>query len=705
LAEGNGPEAVEGAAPKTRSEPAGAVFISYASQDAAAAQRIAAALRAAGIEVWFDQSELRGGDAWDQSIRKQIKTCALFLPIVSRNTHERDEGYFRLEWKLAVDRCHSMAADKAFLLPVLIDDTRADDERVPERFREVQWMRLSGEGIPPTLVERVQRLLSGELLHAPTSIVSEPARVSAAPTAGQRAPVSWPAKAALILAIAGVLVALVYLVAIRLPLSKRGGQTESASPASAAQAVPATAFNPPPHSIAVLPFVNMSGDPKQDYFSDGVSEELLNVLSRLNELQVVARTSSFSFKGKDVDVSVIARQLNVSAVLEGSVRRAGNTVRITVQLINAASGYHIWSQTYDRKLTDILKVQSDVATSVAQRLKVQLVSDELEKLEVGGTKNPEAYDAYLRGKQLLLRGDTDEAGDIANIVAFDEAIKLDPGYALAYAGRASAVGNFAIFNAKPGERADLREQARAAAERAVALAPDIGETHIVLAQIRALLLLDYAGAAPEFERALALKPGSAQVQSAFAAFSSLLGQHEPAVEAARRAVLLNPLDVGVHIMLGQCLLEARRYKEALGVLEGAKSLSPGSHYVQSLITEALLASGRVQQAQQLCESRTTPIDEDFRHHCLALAYHALGRQADASEELERLRTLNGDASAYGFAEIYAQWGDKSKSLQWLGTAEQLRAPSLQLLRVDWQLDPIRNEPVFKSIEARTIVAP
>jgi len=682
-----------------------AVFLSYASQDAEAAGHLCFALRAAGVEVWFDQSELRGGDAWDASIRRQIKTCALFIPMISKNTHARGEGYFRLEWKLAVDRSHLMASDLPFLLPVVVDDTPDQEDRVPDRFREVQWTRLPG-GVPPAaFVERVQRLLAGGLSQGPTTTVSEAAAlVSAAPTTRQHVLASWPSKGTLVLTIAVGVGALAYLGANRLLPFRRDAAVEAVS-APTAQSASATAFNPPPHSIAVLPFVNMSGDPKQDYFSDGISEELLNALSRLNELQVVARTSSFSFKGKDVDVAVIARQLNVGAVLEGSVRRAGNTIRITVQLINAVSGFHIWSQTYDRKLTDILKIQTDVATSVAQRLKVQLVSDELTKIEAGGTKNPEAYDAFLRGKQLLLRGDTDEAGDMANIVAFDEAIKLDPGYALAYAGRAAAVANFAIFNAKPGEREGLREQARAAAERAVALAPELGETHISLAQILAFLLLDYAGAAPEFERALALKPGSAQVQSAFAGFSSLLGHHEPAVAAARRAVLLNPLDVGVHTMLGQCLLEAHRYKEALGALEDAKALSPGSHHVQTLITEALLASGRVQQAQQLCESRTTPIDEDFRHHCLALAYHALGRQQDASKELERLRTLNGDASAYGFAEIYAQWGDKAKSLQWLSTAEKQRAPGLQLLRVDWQLDPIRDEPAFKSIEARTIVAP
>src|SRR5437868_3723007 len=148
--------------PKPASAPTRAVFLSYASQDAEAAQRICEALRAAGIEVWFDQSELRGGDAWDQSIRKQIKNCALFMPIISHATHDRHEGYFRLEWKLPVDRSHLMDAEMAFLLPVVIDDTREDDERVPERFREVQWARLPGGETPPELVKRIQHLLSGE---------------------------------------------------------------------------------------------------------------------------------------------------------------------------------------------------------------------------------------------------------------------------------------------------------------------------------------------------------------------------------------------------------------------------------------------------------------------------------------------------------------------------------------------------------------
>src|SRR5580658_2786307 len=228
--------------PRTEARtPAGAVFLSYASEDAAPAKRICDALRAAGIEVWFDQSELRGGDAWDQSIRKQIKTCALFLPVISHTTHDRREGYFRLEWKLAVDRSHLMDADKAFLLPVIIDDTRDDDERVPERFREVQWTRLPDGVTPAAFVERVQRLLSGEPALGPTKTTSATARVSAAPTTQKPVLTSWRSKAALLVPIALVAVAFGYLVASRFVLSKRGADVGAAAP-PVAQSTPAIAF-------------------------------------------------------------------------------------------------------------------------------------------------------------------------------------------------------------------------------------------------------------------------------------------------------------------------------------------------------------------------------------------------------------------------------------------------------------------------------
>jgi TolB-like protein len=679
-------------------DPGKAVFLSYASQDAVAAGSICKALRAAGIEVWFDQSELRGGDAWDQSIRRQIKTCTLFLPIISRNTHDRDEGYFRLEWKLAVDRCHLMAADKAFLLPVVIDDTRDDDERVPERFREVQWTQLPGGVTPAAFVERVRLLLSGELSQEPKGPASEAVRLSVAPTAGLPLRVSWRSKAALIAMIAVAVVALGYLVANRHVLSKRGAEV-GAVPGSAAQSAPSIAFNPPPHSIAVLPFVNMSGDQAQEYFSDGITEELLDTLSRIEQLQVAARTSSFSFKGQTVDTSTIARKLNVGALLEGSVRRAGNTVRITVQLIDPVSGFRVWSQTFDRDLSNILQVQTEVATAVAQQLKVKLAGTESAKLEVGGTTNPDAYDAYLRGEQLYnsdLRG---QEGWRTALAYFDKAIALDPNYASAYTGRARAFGHAAIASAAPEERATLRKQAIAAAERAVALAPSSGEAHSVLASIRSFILLDFSGAAPEHDRAMALAPGSAQVQRRFGGFASLIGNHDTGITALRRAVALDPQNFLVHTHLGMGLLEAGRYDEALAAFRAAATLIPASHEVEGLTVETLLDAGESERARSLCASSATPLDDEDRLSCLARAYYALDRRPDAQGELSKLRALGGDRLAYVYAKIYACWGDSASALRWLSRAEQLLDSNLQSLRVEPCFRAIRDEPQYKAIEA------
>jgi TolB-like protein/tetratricopeptide (TPR) repeat protein len=663
-------------------EPSHAVFLSYASQDAQAAQKICEALRAAGIEVWFDQSELRGGDAWDTSIRKQIKTCALFLPVISHTTHDRVEGYFRLEWKLGVDRSHLISADQAFLLPVVIDDTRDNDERVPERFRDVQWTRLPGGVTPSAFVERVRRLLSGEPSQGPTRAASAAAHVSAAPATRKPVLPFWRLKAALLVTIAVAIAALGYLVANRLVLSKRG-----------AEVVPATAFTPPPHSIAVLPFVNLSGDKDQEYFSDGLTEELLNSLAEINGLQVAARTSAFSFKGKDNDIGMVARKLNVGAVLEGSVRRSANTIRITAQLINAVTGFHLWSKTYDRDLGDVLKLQTEIATAVASALKVTLLGDVAAKVELGGTHNPAAFDAYLRGAKAV--SSRHDAKDIPTAIAeYTEAIRLDPHYALAFAGRSIALTDFA---AEAETAAAVREgfdKARADARQALGLAPDLAHAHLALALVSEYTL-DFTQASEEYERALALAPGNAEVVRISGAFAALMGHFDVAFAATRRAVVLDPLARQSHTALSQALYAARRYEEAVAAFAEVISLDPDYKSTYGPRGLAYYGLGDLQSARASCETRP---DYWYSQQCLAVIYDKLRQHADAEAELSKLKAALGDAGAYQYATIYAQWGNRAQALALLETALRLRDPGLEEMKTDPLMDPLRKEPRFQAIE-------
>ena len=298
-------------------DPGRAVFLSYASQDAEAAQRICEALRAGGIEVWFDQSELRGGDAWDQRIRREIRDCALFIPIISAQTQKRPEGYFRLEWKIAVDRSHFMTSEKAFLLPIVIDATQEAGAFVPDRFREVQWTHIPGGAATAAFAERVARLLDQPLGE----------RAAPYPRPESRRSRSRPAW---LWAVAG-LCALVagYFVLERFGSPKRAAERVASPVGSAPQLVAE-------RSVAVLPFLDMSEKKDQEYFSDGLAEELIDLLAKTPGLHVIARTSSFSFKGKAVDIPTIGRKLMVATILEGSVRKAGDHLRVTTELVRGA---------------------------------------------------------------------------------------------------------------------------------------------------------------------------------------------------------------------------------------------------------------------------------------------------------------------------------------------------------------------------------
>ena len=682
-------------------EPSRAVFLSYASQDAEAAARICAALRSAGIEVWFDQSELRGGEAWDRQIRKQIHDCALFVPVISANAHARVEGYFRLEWKLAVDRSHLMAPDQTFLLPVVIDDTPQADERIPDRFRELQWSRLPNGYPSPAFTSGVLRLLAPESTTSAHQPVGPKAVVAPAPSAMQpQGPKrAWPVIVAVLLA-----AALAYIVIDKLWTVKLVAvpQPETSGAPAAAPSNNAATFAPPPHSIAVLPFVNMSGDKEQEYFSDGLSEELLNDLARINELQVAARTSAFSFKGKDTDIGTIARKLNVGAVLEGSVRRSAHRVRVAAQLINAVTGFHLWSQTYDRDLGDVLKLQTEIASAVASALKVTLLGDAATGMKVGGTRNPAAYDAYLRSTSAYWH--VSSASDNESVRAgYEEAVRLDPNFALAYAELSVALNAYASLFAHGPAVSDFRRQAQTAALKAVALAPELAEGHLALA-IVLVSNFDFTRAGEEFQRAVALGPGNARVLKNYGRFAVNMGHTEVGLAVLRRAVVLDPLNATNHGFLIDGLQLAKRYDESLTVARDASSLFPDDGYfVYSAPVWAYAGLGDFQNMRRLCEALKTDSVKNVKfrgdgQRCLAIADYKLGRRADAETALKVLKTLDGDDGAYDYAQIYAQWGRTTNALDRLETALRLHNLNLQQLKVDPLLDPLRDEPRFQAIE-------
>ena len=676
-----------------------AVFLSYASEDAEPAARICACLRAAGIEVWYDKSELRGGDAWDAAIRQHIKACALFIPVISSNSQARSEGYFRLEWKLAVDRSHLMAQDKTFLLPVVIDQTSDRDARVPDRFRELQWTRLPDGATSSAFAERVVRLLGPDEQAAPAS-ARTPAptptarRADPAPeeAAGNRAP-SWRSTPVVVLAVAALVIAVGYVVAGRLVPSKRVAQS---SPVSA-PALPAisTAGSTgsaaiPDKSIAVLPFEDLSEKKDQAYFSDGLSEELIDQLTKVPELKVPGRTSSFYFRGQHVTIAEIAKALGVAHVLEGSVRKSGHTVRVTAQLIQADSGYDAWSQTYDRDLKDIFQVQDQIAGAVVQALKATLLAS---TVRGDRTANVDAYSLLLQGRFLVQRNTETDARQA--VQTLQRAVSLDPGYAPAWAELSQAYIFLSEYiDPTPDQDA---ERARAAAQKALALDPGSVAAHLALAEVKAFYDFDWKGAAQQFDAAKR-SDASLAVPEWLVVSSGCDARacYERFVQSISSEIERDPLNAGAYRDRGRVLYFSGRLEEAEADTRRALELSPhlaGGHFQLTLILIY-----RHQPADVV--SVAAADDGLYRRTALALAYQALGQREQADAALQDMLTQDAFGGAAQIAEVYTVRGDTAAALEWLERAYRQHDSGVPFAKVSPLFKPLTHEPRYLALMRR-----
>jgi TolB-like protein/DNA-binding winged helix-turn-helix (wHTH) protein/Flp pilus assembly protein TadD len=442
-------------------------------------------------------------------------------------------------------------------------------------------------------------------------------------------------------------------------------------------------------SIAVLPFADMSPAKDQEYFSDGLADQLIQDLAKVQGLKVVGRSSAFQFKGKNEDLREVARKLGVANILEGGVRREGNHVRITAELIKADDGFQVWSQTYDREMNDIFGVQDEIARAATEALQLRLVAENGQTIAPPlRSVNPEAYQAYLQANYFWGRGsgkeDTDKALAYAN-----EAIKRDEKYAPAWALRAS-VGN-QMTESGLADVTDGFRKARDDAERAIALDPNLASAYLALARTQIYHDWDWDTANTCLAKAAALEPGNAEVARVRSYLARALGNLEQAVKLYEQAVALDPLRANSHLGLGYLLYMAGRHEEARIALQKALDLNSQVAFVHADLAKVLVAEGKPQQA--LAEVEKEPSDWE-RLTDEAMVYHALGRKQDSKAALAELIAKHGTDSAYQVAEVYAFRGESDKSFEWLERAYKQRDSGLPDIKVDPVFKTLRHDPRY-----------
>lgn len=454
-------------------------------------------------------------------------------------------------------------------------------------------------------------------------------------------------------------------------------------------------------SIAVLPFKNFSPDPENEYFSDGVTEEIINALVRVDGLHVVARTSVFAYKNRSGDVRQIGRELGVATILEGSVRKAENRLRITAQLVATADGYHLWSETYDRELEDVFAIQEEIARSIMETLTPQLAKARDRPLVRRYTEDLEAFQLYLKGRHAWSK--RVEEGLRTAVDFFERAIARDPDYARAHAGLADTYALLGIAEYGFMDPRVVMPKAREAALRALDIDGELAEAQTSLAHIAAFFDWDPESAEQGFRRAIELDPGYAFAYHWYACLLSALGRHEEAVEAERKAQKLEPFSAIINKNVGTVLFYAGRQKEALEEYQRALELEP--HYPRTLFYLALAhdlrsefeeAVGWLESALAQDQSSTVMLA------ALGYTYALAGRRPEAEEvltDLERRRTKRY-VPAFNLALIHVGLGDLDPAMEWLEQAFEERSSWLLSLRVEPMLEPLREDLRFRKLAER-----
>ncbi len=472
--------------------------------------------------------------------------------------------------------------------------------------------------------------------------------------------------------------------------------------ASAARTEAATTTAIPEKSIAVLPFENLSGDPNNAYFAEGMQDEILARLSKIADLKVISRTSTQKYKSAPDNLREIAKQLGVANILEGSVQKTGDQVRVNVQLINALKDAHLWADIFDRKLTDIFAVKSDIAKTIADTLQARLTGTEKEMIAAKPTSDTAAYELYLKGRSLWRQRTGD---NIPKAIAFyEQAVARDPNYALAYAGLAEAYVIMPVYTAVRPR--DAYAAAKTEVLKALQLNDKLAEAHTTLALLLCLNDFDMAGSVSEFQRAIALNPNDATAHQWFGEPTlTALGRFDDAIAEEKRAIELEPLSPNNNTDLGWILIMARRYDDAIAQLHKAVEIDPTFYYAHVILGVALQAKGELAEAmaeymkaQQLGDLESRPL--------LALAKAQAGDKSAAVQMLAELDELSHHryARAYFRALLCLNLGKRDEAIRWLEQSVTDAGPDNPYLRVHPFLDPLRGDPRFEALAEKIVPA-